>query len=63
MMIKTIEKIKDACYQCPNFTPAIKGVSTVLNGAYQDKLVEVTCENRALCDYIERYLSRRMGEN
>lgn len=27
-MIKTIEKIKDACHQCPKFTPAIKGVST-----------------------------------
>lgn len=63
MMIKTIEKIKDACYQCPKFTPAIKGVSTVRNGAYQDKLVEVTCENRALCDYIEWYLSGRIGEN
>lgn len=63
MMIKTIEKIKDACHQCPKFTPAIKGVSTVLNGAYIDKVVKVECEHKALCDYIERYLSRRMGEN
>lgn len=61
-MIKTIEKIKDACHQCPKFTPAIKGVSTVLNGAYCDKVVKVECEHKALCDYIELYLSGRMSE-
>ncbi len=62
-MIKTIEKIKDACHQCSKFTPTIKGVSTVQNGAYRDKVVEVECENKALCDYIEWYLSGRIGEN
>lgn len=61
-MIKTVEKIKQPCHQCPMFKPTIE-CSDMFGDVYVNTVVEVNCENRAICDYIELYLSGRMGEN
>lgn len=60
-MIKTIEKIKPPCHQCPMFKPSLN-CSDVYGEVFVDTVVEISCENRAICDYIELYLSGKVGE-